>query len=161
APAVSAKDSPVLALVASLGKVSTTPVSTHALFAYDDVKSIRYFNDDLVAYWKKDGATIEQLLQTAQKQYQSLTKHSEPLDNEILADLHKLGGDSYVQLGVLAWRQALAAQKLCADASGQPLMFSKENFSNGCISTVDVLYPAAPQMLAFCPAMLKASLVPL
>jgi hypothetical protein len=158
---VAAKDSPVLAMVASLGNVSTTPGSVHALLAYDDIKSIRYFNDDLAAYWKKGGATIADLLQTSEKDFASLAKRCEEFDNELIADLHKLGGDSYVQLGVLAWRQGLAAQKLCADANGQPLMFSKENFSNGCISTVDVLYPAAPQMLAFCPTMLKASLVPL
>jgi hypothetical protein len=154
-------EAPALAMAFSLGKVGDAPVSTHALLAYDDIKSIRYFNDDLIAYWKKDGATIDQILQTAEKEYESLTKRCQAFDNELIADLHKLGGDAYVQLGVLAWRQALAAQKLCADANGQPLMFSKENFSNGCISTVDVLYPAAPQMLAFCPTMLKASLVPL
>ncbi|MBC8107610.1 MAG: DUF4965 domain-containing protein [Anaerolineae bacterium] len=157
-----ARNAPVLAMAFPLGKVSAAATaSAHALLAYDDVKSIRYFNDDLVGYWKKDGAKIDDLLQTAEKEFASITKRCDAFDAELVADLHKLGGDSYVQLGVLAWRQALAAQKLCADANGQPLMFSKENFSNGCIATVDVLYPAAPQMLAFSPTMLKASMVPL
>ena len=156
-----AKDAPALVMAFALGKVAGNTASAHALLGYDDVKSIRYFNNDLIAYWKKDGATMNDLLQTAEKEFASIAERCEAFDNELIADLHKIGGDSYVQLGVLAWRQALAAQKLCADANGQPLMFSKENFSNGCISTVDVLYPAAPQMLAFCPSMLKASLVPL
>ncbi len=156
-----AAHTPAMAVIMSLGQVNAEPVSRHAILAYDDEYSIRYFNDDLRPYWRKDGATAADLLQTAEKQYESLNQRCEAFDTELIADLHKIGGDSYVQLGVLAWRQALAAQKICADANGQPLSFSKENFSNGCIATVDVLYPAAPQMMVFSPNLLKASLVPL
>jgi hypothetical protein len=158
---LAAKDAPVLAIAFSLGSVSSNASSAHAILAYDDLYSIRYFNDDLRAYWRKDGAKFEDLLQTSETEYAALQKRCDAFDKELVADLQKIGGDSYVQLGVLAWRQAIAAQKLCADSNGQPLMFSKENFSNGCIGTVDVLYPAAPQMLAFCPTMLKASMTPL
>jgi hypothetical protein len=160
-PPAAAKDANHLSMSFDLGKVSGKSTSAHAILAYDDLYSIRYFNDDLKAYWKKDGATISDLLQAAEKNYDSVQKRCEAFDKELVADLHKLGGHPYHFLGTLAWRQALAAQKLCADANGKPLMFSKENFSNGCISTVDVLYPAAPQMIAFAPNMLKASLVPL
>jgi hypothetical protein len=156
-----AKEAPALVMAFQLGKVAVTPVSARVLLAYDDLYSIRYFNQDLRGYWKKDGASVDDLIVTANKDFDSLEKRCEAFDAELVADLRKIGGEAYVQLGVLAWRQALAAQKLCCDANGQPLMFSKENFSNGCISTVDVLYPAGPQMLAFCPTMLKASLVPL
>jgi hypothetical protein len=158
---VPARDAAALCLSVELNSVGKDIQSYHAILAYDDLYSIRYFNDDLKPYWKKDGATINDLLQSAEKQYASITQRCEAFDNELVSDMRKIGGDSYVSLGVLAWRQALAAQKLCTDANGQPLMFSKENFSNGCISTVDVLYPAAPQMIAFSPNMLKASLVPL
>jgi hypothetical protein len=40
------------------------------------------------------------------------------------------------------------------------LLFPKENFSNGCISTVDELYPSSPFFLFFNPALLEAQLVP-
>ena len=78
-----------------------------------------------------------------------------------MADLRKVGGEQYAQLCALAYRQTFAGNKICADANGQPLMFPKENFSNGCIGTVDVLFPQAPFFLVFSPALTKAMLVPI
>jgi hypothetical protein len=43
---------------------------------------------------------------------------------------------------------------------GSPLQFPKENFSNGCIATVDVLYPSSPFFLYFNPVLLEAQLKP-
>ena len=157
---VAANASPVLAVTFPLGKLGTEAKSARAILAYDDDYSIRYFNTDLKGYWTKDGAKIEALLQTADKEYDALAKRCATFDDELIADLKKIGGESYVNLGVLAYRQSLAAQKIVADANGQPLSFSKENNSNGCMSTVDVLYPASPLMMAFSPNLLKASLVP-
>jgi hypothetical protein len=75
-------------------------------------------------------------------------------------DLDQLGSPEYTQLAVLSYRQALAAHKLAARADGAPLLFPKENSSNGCISTVDVIYPGAPLFLLMAPKGLEAMLRP-
>jgi hypothetical protein len=77
-----------------------------------------------------------------------------------MADLRKAGGEKYARLAALAYRQTLAAHKLVADADGTALYFPKENFSNGCIGTVDVIYPSSPFTMLFNPLLLKAQLEP-
>ena len=54
---------------------------------------------------------------------------------------------------------ALAANGLAADANKQPLLFTKENTSNGDIATVDVFFPMDPIWILLSPTLAKASLV--
>jgi hypothetical protein len=159
-PRAARDDTPVLAFVLDLGKVSIKSVSRHLMLAYDDVYSITYFRRNLRPYWRRNGSGITELLRRAEADYEGLVKRSIAFDDEIMADLTKAGGAKYARLAALAYRQALAAHKLAADSDGKPLLFSKENFSNGCIATVDVIYPAAPIFLLFSPTLAKASMVP-
>ena len=134
------------------------PASRHLLLAYDDEYSIEYFGRKLRPYWRRDGATAADLLRTAEKDYKGLQSRCKAFDEELTADLRKAGGEKYARVATLAYRQCLAANKLAADAKGQPLLFPKENFSNGCVATVDVIYPMDPFFLLFSPTLAKASL---
>ncbi len=153
-------ETPVSAFAFDLGRVAARPVSRYLMLAYDDEYSITYFRRNLRPYWRRNGMDAAQLLQTAARDYPMLQRRCRDFDTELMADMTRMGGQKYAAIGALAFRQALAAQKVVADANGQPLSFSKENFSNGCIATVDVIYPASPQLLVFSPTLLKASLVP-
>jgi hypothetical protein len=156
-----ASERPVLAASFKLGDVSTTSIRRHVLLGYDDLYSIEYLNRRMRPYWRHDGTTIGQLLERAEKEYGELSERSRRFDDELLADLQRTGGSAYADVAILSFRQTLAAHKLVADVDGRPLLFPKENFSNGCISTVDVLYPSSPFFLLFNPELLKAQLVPL
>jgi len=151
---------PVSAFVFDLGKVKAAKVSRHLLLAYDDVYALNYFGRKMRPYWRRRGAEAADLLQDAARDYQTLRTRCQAFDEELMADLTRAGGAKYALLAALAYRQCLAAHKMVADARGQPLLFSKENFSNGCIATVDVIYPAAPLFLLFSSTLTKATLVP-
>ena len=151
---------PVLAFAFKPEKVGPSAISRHLMLAYDDLYSITYFRKNLRPYWRRDGGGIADLLRKAEAEYDALLARSKAFDEQVMADLTRAGGAKYARIGALAYRQAMAAHKLVADPEGKPLLFSKENFSNGCIATVDVIYPAAPIFLLFSPTLAKASLVP-
>ena len=48
-----------------LGAVGPQAATRYAMLAYDDIKSVRYFSNDLAAYWRRNGATMETMLRTA------------------------------------------------------------------------------------------------
>ena len=155
-----ANDAPLAALSLSAGKVASEPVSRWLMFIYDDMASIRYFKRDLNAYWARNSVSSKEMWEKVVADYPALVRRCVEFDDGLMADLRKVGGEKYAQLCALAYRQTLAGNKICADMKGQPLMFPKECFSNGCISTVDVLFPQAPFYLVFSPALVKAMLVP-
>ncbi|MGD0479087.1 MAG: DUF4965 domain-containing protein [Terracidiphilus sp.] len=149
-----------LAAVFALGKVSATPVVRHVLLAYTEEYAIEYLGRKLRPYWQRNNTTVQQMLTDAESQYATLVARGESFDRELTADLTKAAGPAYAQLAILAYRQTLAAHGFAADVDGTPMLFPKENFSNGCISTVDVIYPSAPFFLFFNPALVQAMLKP-
>jgi hypothetical protein len=157
-----AKSRLAMAAVWDLGSVQRgSAASCWGMLAYDDVFSIRYFSQDLRAYWRRNGATMDTVLVAAARERDELDAESEAFDRELMQDLERAGGPRYAAIGALAFRQTFASTKLAADTNGQPLLFPKEHFSGGFIATVDVIYPMAPQYLLFGPALTKAMLVPI
>lgn len=136
------------------------PGSRYLMLAYDDLYSIEYFQRKMRPWWRRKGAEAGDILRAARRDHDSLLARSRKFDEEVTAALKGAGGDAYAGLGILAYRHTLAAHKLVADVDGTPLYFSKENFSNGCIGTVDVFYPYAPFALVFNPVLLRAQLQP-
>ncbi|MEK7781497.1 MAG: DUF4965 domain-containing protein [Verrucomicrobiota bacterium] len=153
-------DSYLASITLRLGEVGSEPVSRWLMLAYDDEFSIQYMKKNLRPYWRRNGDDAAALLKKSAAEYESLKKRCEQFDAELMADLRQAGGEKYARLGALAYRQCFAAGKFVADANGQPLQFSKENHSNGCIGTSDVFYPMAPQFLLFGPTLAKSFLVP-
>lgn len=160
-PRAANDDQPVLAFVFDLGRVGENPVSRHLMVGYDEISEIRFFRSNLAPWWRRNGATPADLFQQAERDYPALKERCADFDRRLLADATKAGGSDYATICALAYRQALGGNGIAADANGQPLMFTKENSSNGDIATVDVFYPGDPLFLLLSPTLAKASLVPI
>jgi hypothetical protein len=152
---------PALAFLFHLRQVKAKPVTRRIIVAYDEVFSIKYFGANLRPYWRRNGATPATLLREADKEFARLEKRCVEFDRELTDDLTRAGGVRYARLCALAYRQALAACGLAADANKQPLLFTKENTSNGDIATVDVFFPMDPVWLLLSPTLAKSSLAPI
>jgi hypothetical protein len=159
-PRAASDDWPVTACVFDLDAVSNQHVSRYLMLAYDDEYSIEYLGTKLRPYWRRNGMDAAKLLQIAAEQHDGLWKRCADFDIRLMSDLAGVGGDGYDRLCSLAYRQAIGAHKLVASPDGRPMLFSKECFSNGCIATVDVIYPAAPIFMLLNNDLLKASVTP-
>lgn len=152
---------PVIAFAFNLGNVGRSPTSRHLILAYDEIDPIEYFHTRLRPYWQYEGATISNLLESAEHDYNSLSARSKSFDQKLMADLARTGGEQYAEVAALAYRQVFAANKLALGPDGEPLMFLKEISSCGCAQTADVIYPEAPILLLLNPKLLEYSLTPL
>ncbi len=150
---------PSLSLVADLGAVGASAKKWTAYIAYDDLKSIDYMGEDQEAVWRKH-ESIGEALRNSMANEKSYAEKAAEFDSRVAGEAAAKGGEALKTLAVLAYRQTLAASKVTLDGKGRPMLYPKENFSNGCIGTVDVIYPMAPQLLAYYPELCHAMLLP-
>jgi hypothetical protein len=143
-----------------MGAVGPKAVQRHVLLAYTQGEAIEYLGRRLRAYWQRNGTTTAEMLARAEQEYALLETRGRSFDAELMKDMDAVGGHDYQYLTTLVFRQTIAAHELVADVDGTPMLFSKENDSNGCIDTVDVTYPSSPFFLLFNPRLLQAQLEP-
>ena len=127
-----------------------------AVIAYDDIASINYFGSLCKAWYRRDDAQVTDAIRRAMGDFDVLARRCVELDEQVLADAQKAGGEAYARVVSAAWRQTLAAHKLIATPEGEMALLSKENDSNGCIGTVDVSYPSIPMFLRYNPELVNA-----
>ncbi len=130
------------------------------VFAYDDVHSIQYFDKQLDAYCMKVYGGFDKMLEKAVAEAEQLRADCAEFDRTFTARMEKVGKE-YASIGALAYRQAVAAHKLVVTDDGKILFLSKENFSNGCIATLDVTYPSIPLFLCLNPELVKGMMRPI
>jgi hypothetical protein len=160
-PRTANDDWPVTACVFNFGELDAKYQQFRCvMLAYDDEYSIEYMGAKLRPYWRRGGMDAPKMLQTANKEMFNVLARCQRFDYAFTEDLARVGGDGYAQFCALAYRQAIGAHKLVATPDGRPMLFGKECFSNGCIGTVDVIYPAAPIFMLLNNELLKASVTP-
>ena len=151
---------PAQACVVDFGSVGAMPAEAFIMLAYDDQFAIEFLHRRLAGYWTRSGETITDLLRKGAASFAAATERCLQFDNKLWKTCEAKGGAAFARLCALAYRHTIAAHKLTIDIDGNPMLFPKENFSNGCISTVDVIYPSAPIFLALNPTLLEALLRP-
>ena len=129
--------------------------------AYDDSFSIEYLYRRLRPYWRRNGMETTDLLERSLREYEDITAPSRrQFDEKLMADL-AAGGRREVCTSRRAGLPAGVGRAETGSGPGRDAMFfPKENFSNGCISTVDVIYPGVADFAAVQSELLKASLTP-
>ncbi len=137
----------------------TDTASGYLCIGYDDVKSIQYFGENIESYWRKDGDTFADIVRKALAEHDELVKRADAFNKE-LCDKALVYGEDYKNIISLAYRQAIAGHK-CTYHDGEIQFFSKENYSNGCIGTVDVTYPSIPLFLIYNPDLVEGMLNPI
>ena len=152
---------PVMAAIIDMGQVGIAKQSEFVILAYNDVYSVEYFQTRLEPYWRRTGATFHEMLLSSAQEYEQVHDKCAQFNQQLNAESIVAGGQKYRDILALTYRQAVAAHKVVEDKKGEVLFFSKENFSNGCIATVDVSYPSIPLFLKYNTELIKGMMRPI
>ena len=125
---------------------------------YDDVKAVQYFGENIDAYWKKDGDDFSMMVRKAMDEHDEVLAKVAAFEEELLAKANAISS-KYADILSLAYRQTIAGHKLTWH-NNQLQFFSKENYSNGSMATVDVTYPSIPLFLMYAPELVEGMLNP-
>lgn len=127
--------------------------------AYDDVKSLQYFGENIEAYWRKDGDSFSQMIRKAIDEHDAVLEKVRVFEEDLLARARRVS-DKYADIVALAYRQVIAGHKLTWH-DGELQFISKENYSNGSAGTVDVTYPSIPLFLIYEPTLVEGMINPI
>ncbi len=147
------------AIVRKVFPQNTQTVRDGICVAYDDVKCLQYFGENIEAYWKKDGDSFYQMLRKAMVEHDEVLGKVRAFEDNLLERAEKVS-HKYAELLSLAYRQTVAGHKLTCHG-GELQFISKENYSNGCAGTVDVTYPSIPLFLLYAPELVEGMLNPI
>lgn len=139
--------------------VDSEELSGKLVVAYDDIKSIMHYHTPVDAYYKSVYGDFDTMLAAAVKEADALRAECAAFDRDMIAKMEKISPE-YAQVGALTYRQAISAHKLI-EVDGKLMFLSKENFSNGCLATLDVTYPSIPLFLVYNPELVRAMMRPL
>lgn len=129
--------------------------------AYDELYAIEYYQEYIDCYWKKEADTIDELIKIAINEYDDVIKLCNDFKAPLEAKAFELGGEKYVELLKLAYRQTIAAHTLCEDKNGNILFISRECGSGAHAATVDVTYPSMPLFLLYNPELVVGMIRPI
>ena len=138
--------------------LSDTPISGFIAAGYNDIKSVQYFGENIEAYWRRNGDTFNDIINKSLREYDTILDRIQAFEEELLAKARTVS-DKYAEILSLSYRQTIAAHKLTWH-NGELQFFSKENYSNGCMATVDVTYPSIPLFLMYAPELVEGMLNP-
>ncbi|MBN1124113.1 MAG: DUF4965 domain-containing protein [Sedimentisphaerales bacterium] len=155
-------DWPVIAAVMNLDVHADRSCTCMMTLAYDDLFSIEFLGQKLRPWYYKAFGGFVPMLEQCIKTPQEVWKSRHSFDVDLLADARKIGGKEYADLVAIAYRHVWASGKIVVSPDGsEPWFFHKECFSNGCMATVDVSYPASPFLALFSPTLLNGMCAPI
>ncbi len=128
------------------------------MLGFDDTVSIQYFGEMLKGYYLSDHTIFDALRETFARA-DELDRRLQRFHSELMQDAAEYG-EAYQNVLIASLRQSIGAHKLVKDRCGEVLFLSKECYSNGCIGTVDISYPASPLYLLYNPALIRGMLRP-
>ena len=139
-------------------KGNITPKKSYKAFdivAFDDIYSIEYMGSKLKCIWTEKYRNIVKVCEYCEKNHNALLKKAENFEQSLINDAEPFG-ENYITVISTAYRHVLAGHKLVRDGKGNLLYMSKECYSNGCINTVDVSFPAIPLFYLYNPELIPA-----
>ncbi len=140
--------------------VSRTEMSGVVTVAYDEIKAIEYFGEQIDEYYTKYFSSFGEMVEAAKSEYSEIKELCRKFEREFTEEALKYG-ENYKNIVTLAYRQTISAHKLIEDKDGKIIFLSKENHSNGCIGTLDVTYPSIPLFLKYNPELVLGMLRPI